>query len=146
MDSQHLQLEKALREMHSELAEVKFTSDKKLDDAHALEAGLEEKYLEVEQKLHSADAKLAEASRKSSVANRKLEDVEAREHKLQKEYLSLSSEYDFLPNLTNLRLVCLIYFKKMDVGIFCLDYNFFLVVCHFLNDTFRVDGSCMKRG
>ncbi|CAL9155666.1 unnamed protein product [Musa hybrid cultivar] len=86
-------LEKALREMHSELAEVKFTSDKKLDDAHALEAGLEEKYLEVEQKLHSADAKLAEASHKSSVANRKLEDVEAREHKLQKEYLSLSSEW-----------------------------------------------------
>ena len=87
MDSQHLQLEKALREMRSELAEVKFTSDKKLDDAHALEIGLEEKYLEVEQKLHAADAKLAEASRKSSDVDRKLEDVEAREHKLQKAYL-----------------------------------------------------------
>lgn len=98
-----MQLEKALREMRSELAEVKFTSDKKLDDAHALEIGLEEKYLEVEQKLHAADAKLAEASRKSSDVDRKLEDVEAREHKLQKEYLLFDSGYVILRHF----LICL---------------------------------------
>ncbi|KAJ0989103.1 hypothetical protein J5N97_007459 [Dioscorea zingiberensis] len=85
-------LEKALREMRAQTAEVKFTSDRKLVEAHALEASLEEKSLEVEQKLHSADAKLAEASRKSSEIERKLEEVEARERKIQRDYVSLDNE------------------------------------------------------
>lgn len=52
-----------------------------------LQIELEEKYLEVEQKLHAANAKLAEESHKSSDVYRKLEDVKAGECKLQKEYL-----------------------------------------------------------
>lgn len=89
----HVQLEKALREMRAQTAEVKFTSDRKLVEAHALEASLEERSLEVEQKLHAADAKLAEASRKSSEIERKLEEVEARERKIQRDYVSLDNEY-----------------------------------------------------
>ncbi|KAH7682707.1 Tropomyosin protein [Dioscorea alata] len=85
-------LEKALREMRAQTAEVKFTSDRKLVEAHALEASLEERSLEVEQKLHAADAKLAEASRKSSEIERKLEEVEARERKIQRDYMSLDNE------------------------------------------------------
>ncbi|WOL02899.1 hypothetical protein Cni_G11618 [Canna indica] len=85
-------LEKDLREVRSQIAEAKFTSEKKLAEAQALESGLEEKYLEIEGKAHAADAKLAEANRKISEINRKLDDVEARERKLQKEYLSLTSE------------------------------------------------------
>ncbi|RVW44833.1 Protein crowded nuclei 1 [Vitis vinifera] len=54
-------LEKALHEMRSEYAEIKFTSDSKLAEANALVTSIEERSFEVEAKLHAADAKLAES-------------------------------------------------------------------------------------
>ncbi|KAJ8460473.1 hypothetical protein OPV22_033399 [Ensete ventricosum] len=78
-------LEKALNEMHAEVAEGKLESQKKLFEVHAFEATVEEKYLEAKGKLHSLNARLAEVNRKSSEVDRRLEDVEARECKVHKE-------------------------------------------------------------
>ncbi|KAK1383449.1 Protein CROWDED NUCLEI like [Heracleum sosnowskyi] len=89
-------LEKALRDMRSEYAEIKFTSDSKLAEANALITSVEEKSLEVELKLHSADAKLAELSRKSSDIERKSHELEARESALRRERLSLNAERESL--------------------------------------------------
>ncbi|VAI59973.1 unnamed protein product [Triticum turgidum subsp. durum] len=79
-------------EIRSEIAEVKFTSQKKIADAQSLEANLEEKSLEIEGKLHAADAKLAEANRKKSQADRDLEEAEARQRRLEKEKLYFETE------------------------------------------------------
>ncbi|RZS05437.1 hypothetical protein BHM03_00035945 [Ensete ventricosum] len=88
-------LEKALNEMHAEVAEGKLESQKKLFEVHAFEATVEEKYLEAKGKLHSLNARLAEVNRKSSEVDRRLEDVEARECKVHKESSFFIIEYAF---------------------------------------------------
>lgn len=79
--------------MRAECAEVKFTSDQKLAEAHGMMTSVEEKSLEVDAKLRAADAKLAEASRKSSEIERKLLDVTTRESMAQRELASINAEY-----------------------------------------------------
>ncbi|XP_071706849.1 nuclear matrix constituent protein 1-like [Rutidosis leptorrhynchoides] len=88
------ELEKALREMRSEYAEIKFTADSKLEEAQALSTSIEGRSMEVEAKLRAADAKLAEVSRKSSELQRKSNEIEAKESSLLRERMSFNNERD----------------------------------------------------
>lgn len=86
------ELEKELREMRLEYAEIKYTADSKLAEANALATSVEEKSLEVEAKLRAADAKLAEVNRRSSEVERKLNEVYAQEiHFEENGHLSMQS-------------------------------------------------------
>lgn len=88
------ELEKALREMRSEHAEIKFTADSKLEEAQALCTSIEGRSLEVEAKLRAADAKLAEVSRKTSEFQRRSAELEAKESSLMRERMSFNNERD----------------------------------------------------
>lgn len=87
-------LEKALHEIHNDQHKMKLDSEKKLAQASALTTGIEDRSLEVKEKLHDVDAKLAEVSRKSSQLDLKMQEVEARESVLQRERLSLKTEQE----------------------------------------------------
>ncbi|XP_050381362.1 nuclear matrix constituent protein 1 [Argentina anserina] len=93
-----IDLEKALHETRSEIAEIKFIADSKLAEANALVASIEEKSLELEGKLRTADAKLSEVSRKSSELESKTKDLEARESALQRDRSSFNSEQEAREN------------------------------------------------
>ncbi|KAI3520952.1 hypothetical protein L1887_10407 [Cichorium endivia] len=88
------ELEKALREMRSEYAEIKFTADSKLEEAQALSTSVEGRSLEVEAKLRAADAKLAEVSRKTSELQRRSLEIESKEASLLRERVSFNAERD----------------------------------------------------
>lgn len=82
-----------MKYLRQEYSEVKSTSEAKLAEANDLVMGIKEKALEVDRERVIAEEKLSVVSRKSSELERKLKDVETREKVLQRERLSLATEY-----------------------------------------------------
>ncbi|XP_026419281.1 protein CROWDED NUCLEI 1-like isoform X1 [Papaver somniferum] len=85
-------LEKALQKMRAESAELKYASDRKMEEAHALVLNVEDKSAELKMKLTAADNKFAEVNRISLEMKRKLKEVEARETAIRSEYRSFIAE------------------------------------------------------
>jgi len=88
-----MQLERSLCELQEELARVQSSSHTKLDEANALVDGIEEKSSTVNKKLLDAEAKLVEVNQKNEELDMKLREMEVRESLLQKEHLSVATEY-----------------------------------------------------
>nr|XP_051203533.1 nuclear matrix constituent protein 1a-like isoform X2 [Lolium perenne] len=86
-------LEKALHEMRSEIAEVKFVSQKKISGANSFQTNIDENSLLIKKKLSAANAKLAEANLMMSHADKKMEDIEAHQHRCEKEKLCYETEW-----------------------------------------------------
>lgn len=109
-----LQLEKALREMHEEHAQIRREAEAKMADASSLVVGIEEKSLDTDAKLCAAYAKLGEVNRKSSELDMRLQEVVARESVLRREQFSLSAEYAFTTMTLAFRIcILLIYITPL---------------------------------
>ncbi|XP_017227000.1 nuclear matrix constituent protein 1-like [Daucus carota subsp. sativus] len=85
-------LEKALRDSGADNAQTKQSSEAKMVKANALLSGFKEKSMDVETKLHVADAKLEEVYKTSLELERKLQEVETRDSLLQRERMSFIAE------------------------------------------------------
>ncbi|KAI3985886.1 hypothetical protein MKX01_026672 [Papaver californicum] len=85
-------LEKALHKMRAESAEVKYASDRKMEEAHALVLNIEDRSSELKMKLTAADAKFAEVNRISLEMESKSKEVEDRESAIRSEYHSFIAE------------------------------------------------------
>jgi len=108
--------------MQEEHTQIQSTSRTKLAEASALVDGIEEKSSVVDKKLLDAEAKLAEVNRKNAELDMKLQEVEARESLLQKERLSLATEYALFSTIYEFS--CQLYF----FGSYALQFNNKLVL------------------
>ncbi|XP_071680191.1 uncharacterized protein [Lolium perenne] len=94
IEKQHVaDLEKALHEMRSEIAEVKFVSQKNISGANSLQANKDEKSLLIKKKLSAADGKLEEANLMMSHADKKIKDIKTHQRRCEKEKLCYETEW-----------------------------------------------------